>query len=388
MEPPTRTYHLDLNRTLSEFFTKGFPAVDALLVISFTVKIVPHNKNKLSGWTAIVYLTSFLLSLCLHVVGMSSSRCIRGQQVQWRGGMMAYLSTVRRMLSAATLLLFLDYGVHSVAVLPPFLLAVAFVAALSWRALRTRQMRHLIGFNWGHFEQELKVGFNLSADVVSMAFAGLTGRVLGGGYKQLQGCRCGFMAVAPECLLFYGLVLGLLMVLLCTVPSRFEDLITRLLVAKVYKPLVPYLALLLLILASVVAAEDMLRINNASFVCFGIVAAAFAYLFWRKYQSLGGENAAASMADEEEGQRQHQLAAAAARRERDATLSQYILKGYITPLFSLVMATQSKYSIIDDDGAAGTLRAGCSNACCSWGCMSFLNLLIKSLLYHLFTDSF
>ena len=102
MEPPTRTYHLDLNRTLSEFFTKGFPAVDALLVISFTVKIVPHNKNKLSGWTAIVYLTSFLLSLCLHVVGMSSSRCIRGQQVQWRGGMMAYLSTVLHMLSAAT----------------------------------------------------------------------------------------------------------------------------------------------------------------------------------------------------------------------------------------------------------------------------------------------
>ena len=136
-------------------------------------------------------------------------------------------------------------------------------------------MRRLFGFNWGHFEQELKVGFNLSADVVSMAFSGLTGRVLGGGYKQLQGCRCGFMAVAPECLLFYGLVLGLLMVLLCTVPSRFEDLITRLLVAKVYKPLVPYLALLLLILASVVAAEDMLRINNASFVCFGIVAAAF-----------------------------------------------------------------------------------------------------------------
>ena len=75
---------------------------------------------------------------------------------------------------------------------------------------------------------------------------------------------------------------------LCTVPSRFEDLITRLLVAKVYKPLVPYLALLLLILASVVAAEDMLRINNASFVCFGIVAAAFAYLFWRKYHRWVG----------------------------------------------------------------------------------------------------
>jgi len=75
------------------------------------------------------------------------------------------------------------------------------------------------------------------------------------------------------------------------------------------------------------------------------------------------------MADEEEGQRQHQLAAAAARRERDATLSQYILKGYITPLFSLVMATHSKYSIIDHDGATGTL---------SWmfKCLLFLGLYV------------
>ena len=226
--------------------------------------------------------------------------------------------------------------------------------------------------NWvqlGAFEQELKVGFNLSADVVSMAFAGLTGRVLGDGYKQLQGCRRGFMAVAPECLLFYGLVLGLLMVLLCTVPSRFEDLITRLLVAKVYKPLVPYLALLLLILASVVAAEDMLRINNASFVCFGIVATAFAYLFWRKYHRWGGEDAPV-FADEEVKHRQRHPPATdeTDRRERDANFFQYFQKCFITSLFWLVMATHSKYSIIDDDGAAaGTL---------SWmfKCLLFLGL--------------
>ena len=342
--------------------------VDAILAVFFSLEIVRHNK--LSGWTAIVYLTSFLLSFCLHLVGMSSSRCIHGQQVQWRGGMMAYLSTVLRMLSAAALLLCLDYGVHSVAVLPPFLLALALASALSWRTLGTGWAREMLGYNWGHFEQELKLAFNLSASVVSMAFAGLTGRVrgrvLGGGYKQLQGRRHGFMAVAPECLLFYGLVLGLLLMLHCTVPSHVMFYITRRKVAKVYKPILAYLALLLLVLASVVAAEDMLRINVFS-VCFGVVVAAFAYLFWRKYQSLGGENAAASMADEEEGQRQHQLAAAAARRERDATLSQYILKGYITPLFSLVMATHSKYSIIDDDGAAGTL---------SWmfKCLLFLGL--------------
>jgi len=348
------------------FFSKAFPAVDWILVLSFFVKVVPHNK--LSDWTAIIYVTSFLLSFCLHVVGMSRSRCIRGQhQVQWRGSMIAYLSTVLRMLSAAALLLCLDYGVHSVAVLPPFLLALALASALSWRTLGTGWAREMLGYNWGHFEQELKLAFNLSASVVSMAFAGLTGRVLGGGYKQLQGRRHGFMAVAPECLLFYGLVLGLLLMLHCTVPSHVMFYITRRKVAKVYKPILAYLALLLLVLASVVAAEDMLRINVFS-VCFGVVVAAFAYLFWRKYQSLGGENAAASMADEEEGQRQHQLAAAAARRERDATLSQYILKGYITPLFSLVMATHSKHSIIDDDGAtAGTL---------SWmfKCLLFLGL--------------
>jgi len=49
--------------------------------------------------------------------------------------MMAYLSTVLRMLSAAALLLCLDYGVHSVAVLPPFLLALALASALSWWTL-------------------------------------------------------------------------------------------------------------------------------------------------------------------------------------------------------------------------------------------------------------
>ena len=156
---------------------------------------------------------------------------------------------------------------------------------------------------------------------------------------------------------------------LCTVPSRFEDLITRLLVAKVYKPLVPYLALLLLILASVVAAEDMLRINNASFVCFGIVAAAFAYLFWRKYHRWGGEDAPV-FADEEVKHRQRHPPAPdeTDRRERDANFFQYFQKCFITSLFSLVMATHSKHSIIDDDGAAaGTL---------SWmfKCLLFLGL--------------
>ena len=77
------------------------------------------------------------------------------------------------------------------------------------------------------------------------------------------------------------------------------------------------------------------------------------------------------MSDEEVEQRQRQTAevaaAATARREQDANISQYILKCYITPLFSLVMATHSKYSIIDDDGAAGTL---------SWmfKCLLFLGL--------------
>ena len=351
------------------FFSKGVPVVDVILVVSFSVKIMPPNK--VSGWTAIVYMTSFLLSFCLHMVGMSSSPCI--QPVVLRG-MMAYLSTALRLLSGAALLLFLDYGVHSVAVLPPFLLALVLVAALSWKTLGTEEAREILGYSWGYFSQELKLVFNLSADVVSVAFSGLAGRVLGGGYKQLQGRRRGFMAVAPECLLFYGLVLGLLMVLHCTVPSRVEIVSTRLFVAKVYKPLLPYLALLLLVLASVVAAEDMLRINNGSFVCFGIVAAAFAYFFWRKHHRWGGENATRS-ADEEVDHRQRHPPAPAetARRERDVDICQYIFKCYIMPLFSLVMVIHSKYSIIDEDGAAGTL---------SWMFKCFLFLGLCSILIY------
>ncbi|KAJ1264508.1 hypothetical protein BS78_08G006400 [Paspalum vaginatum] len=366
--PRTRVY---LDETLPVFFNKAFPGVDVIVVGSFYLKIARHNK--LSGWTAIVYVTSFLLSFCLHLVGLSSSGCIHGQ-VEWRGGMIAYLSTVLRMLSAATLLLFLDYGVHSVAVLPPFLLALALVAAWSWRTLGTEEAREELGYNWGHFKRDLTLEFDLSANVVSMAFAGLAGRVLGGGYKQLQGRRRGLMAVAPECLLFYGLVLGLFLVLHCTVPSYVMMLRTRRKVAKVYKPILAYLALLLVVLASVVAAEDMLRIN-VFFVFFGIVAAAFAYFLWRKYDRWGGENAA-RVADEEEEQRQRlppPSASATARRERDSNFSQYILKGYFTPLFSLVMVTHSKYSIIDDGGAAGTL---------SWIFKFFLSLVLCSILIY------
>jgi len=68
-------HHLNVEETLLVFF-KGLPAVDVVMVVSFLVKKMRHNQHSAS-WTAIVYVMSFLLSFCMHVVGLSGSYCIQ-----------------------------------------------------------------------------------------------------------------------------------------------------------------------------------------------------------------------------------------------------------------------------------------------------------------------
>jgi hypothetical protein len=356
-------HHLNLGDTVAVFFSKGVPLGDGILAVCFLVKM---RHNKLSGWTAIVYLTSFFLSLCMHAVGMS---IIISKQLRWRG-MVAYLWTVLRMLSAAALLLFLDYGVHSVAVLPPFALALALAAALSWLTFGTSDD---VGLNWGHFKQELKLGFYLSGKVVSMAFAGLAGRVLGSGYagavslhdhnhkQQAPTSRVRvFMAVAPECFLFYGLVLGLLLMLHCTVPSHIIFLRTRRRVAKVYKPLLVYVALLLIILAIVVAAEDILRMN-VFFMCFVVVAIVVVYcLIW------GSHRRAKSVEQQQDSHADN------ARKDHQQGAQQCVLTvAYFATLFSLVMATHSRHcSIIH--GATTVPPSWLLKSLLFWGLCSIL----------------
>ena len=331
-------HHLNVEETLLVFF-KGLPAVDVVMVVSFLVKKMRHNQHSAS-WTAIVYVMSFLLSFCMHVVGLSGSYCI--QSVKWRGAI-AYLSTLLRMFGAAALLLFLGYAVHSAALFAPFLLVLALVTVLSWWTFSSRQ----IGSNWGHFNKELKLLFDLSANAVYMAFAGLVGRVNGGSSTGSRPIR--FMAVAPDYMLFYGVVLGLLNVLLCTVPAHFEFYERGEKVAKKYKPILNYVALLLVLLASVVAAQDMdILWMNVFFGLFVIIAILVIGFLWGKYGA-----SVATMEEQCLPLRAYCPAAIANTwREQDADLSKYVLICYFTPLFAFVMNTHAKYSI---QGASSTV---------------------------------
>ncbi|KAJ1256317.1 hypothetical protein BS78_K046400 [Paspalum vaginatum] len=320
--PPNRDHHhhhLNLEEAIPAFF-KGLPAVDLVQVLSFFVKM-GHNKP-----TAIAYLMSFLLSFCLHAVVIGGSRCI--QEVNNRRhiiiGFIAYLSAVLRMLGAAALLLFLDDNgsvVHSVAMLAPFLLVLVLLVALSWWTFLTGEV---VGVNWGEFEEDLKLRFDLSVNVVYMAFAGLAGRVVNNGGAG----TAGFMAQAPGYLLFYGLVLGLLHVLLCTVPPRAPFRQIRLCMAKVYMPLLAYVALLLVVLASVVAAQDLdiLRIN-VFFGLFAIIVFIVIVFSRRNYRACTATVLPLPGADRP-----------IHPREQDAYFYKYLMLGYFMPLFALVIS--------------------------------------------------
>jgi hypothetical protein len=158
------------------------------------------------------------------------------------------------------------------------------------------------------------------------------------------------MAVAPEFFLFYGIVLGLL-VLLCTVPAPIECRIRRERVTKVYKPILSYVALSFIILASIVAVEDILQMNVFFMSCFVIVVPVF-YFFWRNWRNtdLPVSNPANN------------------RREQDTNLSQYLFPFYFLPLFFIIMKI---YSI-----------QGVSMLSLSWWFKCFLFLGLCSILIY------
>ncbi|WVZ88097.1 hypothetical protein U9M48_034650 [Paspalum notatum var. saurae] len=349
--PPNngQQHHLDLDVTLPAFF-KGLPAVDLVQVLSFVVKM-EHNKL-----TAIAYLMSFILSYCLHAVVISE--CIEAVNNRRHvKGFIAYLSVVLRMLGAAALLLFLDDyggGVHSVAMLAPFLLLLVLVGALSWWTFLTGEV---VGVNWAELNEDLKLRFDLSVNVVYMAFAGLAGRVNNGGTGS-----AGIMTQAPDYLLFYGVVLGLLHVLLCTVPVRVPFRRTRVRVAKVYMPLLAYVALLLVVLASVVAAQglDILWIN-VFFGLFAIIVFVVIVFSWRNYRACATTVHCLPVVE----------AAQIAQREQDANLCKYLVLCYFMPLFALVMSTHSKYGI-----------HGASTVSLPWWFMFFLFSGLCSILAY------
>jgi hypothetical protein len=298
--------------------------------------------KRFAGWMASVYEMSFILSICLHLLA-----CIYNGAV-WRG-IIAYVSTILRMFLSVALLLFLDYSVHSVVVLLPFLLVLVLVIASFLKTFQIHSEEE-VGANWGHFKDELKLRFDLCAKVANMAFAGLVGRAHGyAGVSSKKTNGRGFIAVAPEFFLFYGIVLGLLLVLLCTVPTPVDLRIRRQRVAKVYKPILSYVALSFIILASIVAVEDILQINVFFMCCFIIVVTVF-YFFSRNWRNTDLP------------------VSSPARREQDTNLSQYLLSAYFLPLFFIIMKIYSIH--------------GASMLLLSWWFKCFLFLGLCSILNY------
>lgn len=188
--------------------------------------------------------------------------------------MVVYLPTMLRMFSAATIVVFLD-TIHLVVVLPLLLLVVALVTYFFWH---TFCIGVTPGMNWEDNTEELKLRFDISAQVVSMAFGGPSGKVLG--YGKAPDLTTGYtvVAVAPECFLFYGVVLGLLVVLLCTVPTHILLRATRRQMAKVYIPAISYIALSFLVLAGIKAVEEI--VEYVFLVCFFVVVIAVLISWW------------------------------------------------------------------------------------------------------------
>lgn len=300
---------LELRETLKAFF--GFPWANTALVIS-TIKYV--NLRSVSGMVSFI---SLALSLIFHIAGWLAP------EARWRPNdiaywcKIAYLCTFLRTVAPASLLLHIG-TVHTVVVLPLLLLVLLLLAFFFKEKFSGGT--DISGSIWGDHKGELKRHFELCSKVVSMAFGGLSGTV--NSFMKRPSNMTGGGYMAPECFLFYGLVLGLLVVLLCTVPADIPNKVTRAQMARLYIPILSYVALLFLVLAGVMAAEEILR-EYVFIMCFDIVVIAVGCFL---YDNHYGVSVTPGSAEEDEDSKHSQVFVAC-----------------FTLLFGVLMAAHLKY---------------------------------------------
>ncbi|CAL4985594.1 unnamed protein product [Urochloa decumbens] len=301
-----------LSETLSEFFK--FP------VLTMTLFYVQFKYTSMSSWWSIVSLVSLGLAFILQFVEWITREHICNQNklacctIDYFPCKIAYCMTVLRMAAAASLLLLLGTRVHLLVVLPLLLLVLALVVFFFWNTFYCSDPP---GFGWMEHKEELRLRFDISSKVVSMAFAGLIG-VAKGYVESPSNMTRGYMV--SECFMFYSAVLGLLVMLLCTVPiALFPRHSTRARMAKVYIPILSYVALLFLVLAGILAAEGILQ-EYVFFVCFATVATAV-LCFMNDYCK----------------------GTTRVNTEQDTKISQQIHVAFSAPLFGLLMSVHLKY---------------------------------------------
>uniref|UniRef100_K3YN62 Uncharacterized protein n=1 Tax=Setaria italica TaxID=4555 RepID=K3YN62_SETIT len=140
-------------------------------------------------------------------------------------------------------------------------------------------------FVWGAMQydehrHDLKFFFDLSSEVTQTAFAGLSGSLLG----NLKKARClQNSSGTAEGFTLYALLVGLFLMLVCTIPPALDLRSMRDKAVAVFLKWTAYLALALLTLAGLFAAATVVR----TFVVFAVVliGAMGAFWFYKVYRS-------------------------------------------------------------------------------------------------------
>uniref|UniRef100_J3N8J5 Uncharacterized protein n=1 Tax=Oryza brachyantha TaxID=4533 RepID=J3N8J5_ORYBR len=320
LKPRAGDHRATQKSALSEFFSFNGPlTVNMGLLAMLFVKLWGHIDILQSVSSCIFFLglgSSVLLRFYGMIRTMDSLRIHssvdRAQWIQWMTwpSAMAYASTVLQMVATAALLLLFD-TIYRMVALPLLLVLIMALLAVLLR------------------EAAAGSGLPASSQTVSMGFSGLLGTVAGyvKSSPEARGAGGGGYRL-PDCFMLYGVLLGLLVMLLSSVPPRVDHPSTRPNVAAVYLPVLAYAALLFLVSACVVAADAILR----EFAFFGFIVLAV-WCFWKEHTD-GPEPPATGSSG----------SATCVQALLDPKLSQNIHSFYIIPSFSILMASYATYT--------------------------------------------
>lgn len=238
---------------VAEFFTKGAFWMNVGLLVSCALKICQH-KLTVESWFSIIFVACFGMSFLLSLIGICAYQPTRRPLI--RRCWMAYWTTIFRIAAAAALLLFLDIK-HAVVAGPIFTLVMWFLIKVHPKIIPKPGFDNpnLVDFTYWPTDRfgKLKLQLDISHEVVSISFACLSGTLLGymkGTWTLTYGYK------APECYVFYSFVLALIAVLLITMPHSVIPE-ARAPIANTYIPILTYASLMFLVLASIMAAQEI-----------------------------------------------------------------------------------------------------------------------------------
>lgn len=290
-EPRTLTDHAILDMQLGQYFKKSASGIILPMLFGF-LPLTYCNSTK----AAIAFSVFAVCSVVLTIVPLLFAGKM---QVQHGGAggdtanadkvsssdrrriellcFAAYASNVSLMGTAVCLAAVINRWYWALA--SPLLLVVVVLLGISIHS------GHRNDFLWGAMEygehkHDLKFFFDLSSEITQTAFAGLSGSLLG----NLKKARCLHNSFGTaEGFTLYALLVGLFLMLVCTIPPALDLRSMRDKAVTVFLKWTAYLALALLSLAGLFAAAAVVQM----FVVFAVVliGAMGAFWFYKVYRS-------------------------------------------------------------------------------------------------------